>query len=153
MRTIFLLLSLFVAQVLMSQSIDAGFSKPEASVSSLSAYTNAAVSYATGVPDISFPVASLPTNTKDFSVGMFISYHPQNLLSSEKASDVGSGWSLLGNGVISRQLTGDIDEKYDEIGDSHYYKNPFDDYCYYNMGDSPGSLRYKGIRTTIPFRL
>lgn len=141
MKRIFLLLSLYITQSFMSQSIDTGFSKPEATISSLSTYNNAAISYATGIPDISFPVVSLPTNSKDVFVGMAISYHPQNLLSSEKAADIGLGWSLLGNGVISRQLIGDIDEKYDDLSDSHYFKNPFDDYYYYSMGGYSGKFK------------
>lgn len=126
----------------MGQDFETGFSKPVASVSSLSTYTNSPVSFATGIPDISFPVVSLPTNSKEISAGLTLSYHPKNLLSSEKASEVGLGWSLLGiNGVISREIVQGLDEKYDDAANAGYIKNEFNDIYYYNIGEYSGKFR------------
>ncbi|GAB0157505.1 hypothetical protein CHRYSEOSP005_27830 [Chryseobacterium sp. Alg-005] len=156
MRKILLTLSIALVNVYMAQDFETGFSKPVASVSSLSTYTNSPVSYATGVPDISFPLASLPTNSKDITAGLSISYHPKNLLSGEKASEVGLGWSLLGiNGVISREIIGvfGLDEKYWDTSLSGYHKNEFDDIYYYNIGGHAGKFRIIRDVTTDTFQI
>lgn len=142
MKKILGLLLLNIASFYQSQDFETGFSKPVASVSSLSTYANSPVSFATGVPDISFPLASLPTNSKDITAEISISYHPKNLLSGEKASEVGLGWSLLGvNGVISREIIHNLDEIYDDASSSTYIKNEFNDIYYYNIGGEAGKFR------------
>lgn len=154
MKKILLTLSIALVNVCMGQDFETGFSKPVASVSSLSTYTNSPVSYATGVPDISFPLASLPTNSKDITAGMSISYHPKNLLSGEKASEVGLGWSLLGtNGVISREIVQELDEKYDDASSGNYIKNEFNDIYYYNIGGYNGKFRIIRDITNNTFQL
>lgn len=131
-----------MANIYLGQDFETGFPKPVASVSSLSAYTNSPVSFATGVPDISFPLLSLPTNSQDITAGISISYHPKNLLGSEKASEVGLGWSLLGmNGVISREIVKGLDERYRDSSSPGYIKNEFDDIYYYNIGGYSGKFR------------
>ncbi|RKS97856.1 hypothetical protein [Chryseobacterium defluvii] len=154
MRKILLTLSIALVKVCMGQDFETGFSKPVASVSSLSTYTNSPVSYATGVPDISFPLVSLPTNSEDIIAGMNISYHPKNLLSGEKASEVGLGWSLLGiNGVISREVVKELDEKYDDASSGNYIKNEFNDIYYYNIGGYSGKFRIIRDLTNNTFQL
>lgn len=133
---------LSTVSVFHAQDFETGFSKPVASVSSLANYTNSPVSYATGIPDISFPLASLPTNATVVSAGVSLSYHPKNLMSNEKASEVGLGWSLLGsNGVISREIIKGLDEKYRDASGNGYFKNEFDDIYYYNIGGYNGKFR------------
>lgn len=142
MKKIILLLLLSIANSYQSQDFETGFSKPVASVSSLATYTNTPVSFATGIPDISFPLASLPTNSKDITAAIGISYHPKNLLSGEKASEVGLGWSLLGsNGVISREIIQDPDERYRDQSSPTYVKNEFNDIYYYNVGGYAGKFK------------
>lgn len=127
------------------QEINFGdFSKPVPSVSSLAAYSNAPVSYASGIPDISVPLFGLPTNNKNINLNLTLSYNPMNVAPGEVASDVGTGWSLFMGGVISRRIIGELDEKYNDAGNTHYIKNAFDDIYYYNL---PGvSGKFKIIR-------
>ncbi|RKE71962.1 hypothetical protein DEU39_4634 [Chryseobacterium sp. AG363] len=149
-----LLLLLSIANSYQGQDFETGFPKPVASVSSLATYTNSPVSLATGIPDISFPLASLPTNSKDITAGIGISYHPKNLLSGEKASEVGLGWSLLGsNGVISREIIQDLDERYRDQSNPSYYKNEFNDIYYYNIDGNSGKFRIIRDITNNTFQL
>lgn len=117
------------------------FSRPVPSVSSLATYTNAPVSYATGIPDISIPLFGLPTNNKNIGLNLKLSYNPMNVAPGEAASDVGTGWSLFMGGVISRRIIGELDEKYDDAGNNHYMKNVFDDIYYYNLPGLSGKFK------------
>lgn len=136
-----ILLSLLQTAVY-SQSGDMQFNKPVASVSSLSTYTNTPVSYATGTPNIYVPLLALQSNRKDIDIKMMLSYHPMNLVSSEKASEVGLGWSILGaNGVISREIVRGLDERFKDISNPKYTKNEFDDIYYYTVGEYSGKFR------------
>ncbi|WP_265429947.1 hypothetical protein [Chryseobacterium sp. YIM B08800] len=122
------------------------FSRPVPSVSSLAAYSNAPVSYASGIPDISFPLLNLPSNNKNIALSLNLSYNPMNVSPYEAASDVGTGWSLFMGGVISRKIVGELDEKYDDDGLQYYQRNEFDDIYYYNL---PGlSGKFKIVRNT-----
>ncbi|WP_187478178.1 hypothetical protein [Amniculibacterium sp. G2-70] len=122
------------------------FSKPVPSVSSLSTYVNTPMSIATGIPEISLPLASIPTFNKELKVGAYLSYHVGNVNESESASEVGIGWSLLTGGVISREIIGEIDEKFDDTSAAGYQKNIFDDFYYYSFPG--GSGKFKIIRNT-----
>lgn len=135
----------FAAQ---QQDVNFGdFSRPVPSVSSLAAYSNAPVSYASGIPDISIPLLSLPSNNKNVALNLNLSYNPMNVSPYEAASDVGTGWSLFMGGVISRKIVGELDEKYDNDGVQYYQKNEFDDIYYYNL---PGlSGKFKIVRNTF----
>ena len=142
---VFILLSSMYAHYDAQQEINFGdFSRPVPSVSSLAAYNNTPVSYASGIPDISIPLFGLPTNNKNINLNLTLSYNPMNVAPGEAASDVGTGWSLFMGGVISRRIIGELDEKYDDAGNGHYIKNAFDDIYYYNL---PGlSGKFKIIR-------
>jgi len=136
-----ILLSCFSASY-NAQDINFGdFSKPVPSVSSLAAYTNTAVSYATGIPDISIPLLNLPTNNKNINLNLNLSYNPLNVAPGEAASDVGTGWSLFMGGVISRKIVDELDEKYDDTSNGNYHKNAFNDIYYYNLPGISGKFK------------
>lgn len=147
MKRIPILLSVAIAHLYFGQNLEEGFSKPEASVASLSTYVNTPVSYATGIPDISFPLASLPTHSKEVNINLGLSYHPGNIFSDNRAGEVGLGWSLLGaGGVISREIINGTDERFFRTDLGNYAKNEFDDIYYYNFGSQSGKFRF--IRNT-----
>ncbi|MGD1319269.1 hypothetical protein [Chryseobacterium sp. 2R14A] len=124
------------------QEINFGdFSRPVPSVSSLAAYSNAPVSYASGIPDISFPLLSLPSNNKNIALNLNLSYNPLNVSPLEAASDIGTGWSLFMGGVISRKIVGELDEKFDDSSVHYYKKNDFDDIYYYNLPGLSGKFK------------
>ncbi|RZJ35098.1 MAG: hypothetical protein EOO18_08100, partial [Chryseobacterium sp.] len=52
--------------------------KPVPSVSSFSTYTDTPSSVATGIPEIGFPLAELPTYDNSIKLSLGLSYHPGN---------------------------------------------------------------------------
>lgn len=115
--------------------------KPVPSVSSLSTYVNTPVSLATGIPDISYPLVKIPTSKKEFEMGVSLSYHAGNVNENEAAGEVGTGWSLLAGGVISREVISEVDERYDNTATGDYQKNKFDDLYYYSFPGGSGKFR------------
>ncbi|WP_294286523.1 hypothetical protein [uncultured Chryseobacterium sp.] len=147
MKNIPILLFLIINHLYLGQKLEDGFSKPEASVASLSTYVNTPVSYATGIPDISIPLVSMGTHSKEVEINMGLSYHPGNVFSDDRAGEAGLGWSLLGaGGVISREIINGTDERFFRTDISSYAKNEFDDIYYYNFGSQSGKFRF--IRNT-----
>ncbi|UZT98206.1 hypothetical protein ODZ84_01135 [Chryseobacterium fluminis] len=119
------------------------FQKPVPSISSLSTYMKNPTSVASGVPEISIPLAHLPTADSRINMSVGLGYHPANVNSYEPAGETGLGWSLFAGGVISREIVGDLDEIYDNPSSSDYKKNAFDDIYYYNVGGGTGKFRFK----------
>jgi hypothetical protein len=68
------------------------------------------VSNYTGIPDISIPLFSSSSHSKDINLDLVLKYHPSGIGANERASDVGLGWSLFGGGTISRTVRGLPDE-------------------------------------------
>lgn len=87
---------------------------PSPTVSSLMKFNEVPVSNYTGIPDISIPVLSVPTLSKDINLNISLKYHPGAAAATEVASDVGLGWSLFAGGTISRTVRGLPDEYYRE---------------------------------------
>ncbi|WP_299177205.1 hypothetical protein, partial [uncultured Chryseobacterium sp.] len=92
---------LFVTKLLigfaMAQSTsieDTFLSAPSAA--SLPNYVKAPVSVSSGIPDTHIPFFTLPTHNKSISINAGMSYHPNNSSRSNKASDLGLGWSTYG---------------------------------------------------------
>ncbi|MBC8643222.1 hypothetical protein H9W95_01120 [Flavobacterium lindanitolerans] len=50
-------------------------------------FDNVPVNLSTGVPDISIPLLSLPTRSKDIGVNMEISYHPTSIAADGAVHD------------------------------------------------------------------
>ncbi len=103
---------------------------PEPTTGSLASYINTVISPATGVPNIGVPLYQLESSSKEFPVGISLSYHVYNAKANVPASEVGQGWSLFTSGVITRQEAGTIDETMnwtdinEEYADTFYYTIP-----------------------------
>jgi YD repeat-containing protein len=117
----------------------AGVTRPVPTISSLATYNNVPVSIQTGIPDISYNLFGVASNSPNFSINMGISYHPVNA-TNEWIGDLGQGWSLFGQGVISREIVGEFDE-HSTLGDT-YLKNYFDDVYNYNIPGESGKFRF-----------
>lgn len=114
---------------------------PSASVSSFSTYVNSPAVTCSGIPDISYPILSLPTKSKEVTFDINMKYHPYNIANYQKASNVGLGWSLFGGGVISRYVNNSPDELY--TGQYGVHPQLDDDYFYDFLGNS-GRFRFVG---------
>ena len=79
-------------------------------VASLLKYSETPVSYHTGVPNISIPIASLPS--RELSASVSISYHAGGHRVTEESTWIGLGWSLSAGGQISRTVRGGIDDHF-----------------------------------------
>ncbi|QBA22434.1 hypothetical protein EU348_15065 [Chryseobacterium indologenes] len=124
-----------------SQSHNVGITQPVPSVSSLTTYKNVPVSLQTGVPNILYPLINLPTNNKFVNINLGLSYHVGNISKDSWISEVGKGWSILGSGVISREILYDFDEVFDDATFHHYIKNEFDDIYNFNIPGESGKFR------------
>jgi YD repeat-containing protein len=79
-------------------------------VSSLLKFSETPVSYHTGVPNISIPIASI--SGRELSASVSLSYHAGGHRVTEESSWVGLGWSLSAGGQISRTVKGKVDDHY-----------------------------------------
>ena len=77
-------------------------------VSLILKYSETPVSYSTGVPNISIPLASLPS--RELSAQVSISYHSGGHRVTEEATELGLGWSLSAGGQITRTVRGFVDD-------------------------------------------
>ncbi|KXH83738.1 hypothetical protein [Chryseobacterium kwangjuense] len=144
MKKLFLILICFLVENIyysQVQSSNTGVTQPVPSVSSLAAYENIPVSYQTGIPSISYPLISVPTNSKFVNINFQLSYHAGNVSNDVWTGEVGMGWSLLGQGVISREIMGDFDETFYDASAYYYVKNEFDDIYNFNIGGESGKFR------------
>lgn len=113
---------------------------PSATASSFATYVSIPPATCSGIPNISYPLLSLPTKSKDVTFNFSLQYHPNNISNQHQASDVGLGWSLFGGGIITRY----IDRSPDEF--SGYNENaPFqdDDEYFYNFFGYSGRFKFK----------
>jgi len=85
---------------------------PSPSVAALMRFEEIPVSNYTGIPDISIPIYSIDSRSKDISVDIALKYHPSAIAVDEVASATGLGWSLFAGGSISRTVRGYPDEWY-----------------------------------------
>ncbi|WDO13627.1 hypothetical protein MH928_02740 [Flavobacterium sp. WW92] len=83
---------------------------PSPTVAALMKFEEVPVSNYTGVPDISIPLLSTPTQSKDISLDISLKYNSSGIGADAIASDVGLGWSLFAGGTISRTVRGMPDE-------------------------------------------
>lgn len=64
----------------------------------------------TGIPDISLPIYTMPTLSKEVTINLALKYHPSSIQKDEMAGYTGLGWSLIAGGSISRTVRGLPDE-------------------------------------------
>ncbi|WP_294302300.1 hypothetical protein [uncultured Chryseobacterium sp.] len=88
-----------------------------------SSYVNTPISLSTGIPNISIPLFTLPTGSANVDISTGLSYHPYNAIGNKPGSEVGLGWSLLKGGVISRIISGMVDEELSDPNKANYKKN------------------------------
>lgn len=92
---------------------------PSPTVAALMKFEQVPVSNYTGIPDISIPLFSSQTRSKDISLDISLKYHPSGIAADERAGDVGLGWSLFAGGTISRTVRGFPDEELTAPGGSN----------------------------------
>jgi hypothetical protein len=99
------------------------------------------VSYYTGIPNISIPLISIPTNNPKVAVGVELKYHPLSAKPDDKAGETGLGWNLIAGGTISRTIRGgNPDEKNRTIA---FSSPPKAKYGIYNETYNPTSKLMK----------
>lgn len=91
---------------------------PSPTVAALMKFEEIPVSNYTGVPDISIPLFSSSTRSKDINLDISLKYHPAGTAVDQKASDVGLGWSLFAGGTISRTVRSIPDEMFLQVNRS-----------------------------------
>ncbi len=113
---------------------------PSATASSFATYVSIPPATCSGIPNISYPLLSLPTKSKDVTFNFSLQYHPNNISNQHQASDVGLGWSLFGGGIITRYIDGKADEF--SGGNANF---PFedDDEYFYNFFGYSGRFKFK----------
>jgi len=82
---------------------------PSPTAASLGKYVDNPISYFTGTPEISLPLAEV--NEKDFRLPITLNYHPGGIKVDETPSNIGLGWSLNAGGVITRAIKDLPDDK------------------------------------------
>ncbi|MBN8643437.1 MAG: RHS repeat protein [Flavobacteriales bacterium] len=97
---------------------------PSPTVASLMKFEEVPVSNYTGIPDISIPLFTTSTLSKDINLEVSLKYHPSGVAVEERASDVGLGWSLFAGGTISRTVRG-LPDEINSMGDNKFglYQN------------------------------
>lgn len=85
---------------------------PAPTAAGLMKFEQVPVSNYTGIPDVSIPLFSSPTHSKDINVDISLKYHPAGIGAFDVSGDVGLGWSLFAGGTISRSVRDIPDEFY-----------------------------------------
>ncbi|VEH20158.1 Uncharacterised protein [Chryseobacterium nakagawai] len=146
-----ILIVVMISDILKAQTPEINFgnsSRPVASVSSLATYNNVPVSIVTGTSNVSIPLLELPTRFKDISLPLALVYNSMNVKQREPAGEVGTGWSLLSGGVISREIIGSLNEvEYSEQPLSNS-SEIFNDIFYYNLPGVSGKFKFSKNATT-----
>ncbi len=71
------------------------------SVSSSAIFESYPVDLSTGIPQISVPIYSMPTRSKDININMSLNYHPSSISNGRRRSgDAGRGWNITHMGAI-----------------------------------------------------
>lgn len=106
----------------------------------------------TGVPDISIPIYTFPTHSKDVSVALGLAYHPSGLSTLDQPGTMGRGWNLNAAGTITRSIVQRPDERYSAVGGIDDYDTMTDVYQYSFMGHG-GRFMIKKNFTTGAFSI
>ncbi|VFA43724.1 RHS repeat protein [Chryseobacterium indologenes] len=109
---------------------------PVPSLAPLASFNDNPPSLASGVPEISVPLLSLPGYGS--GVSLQLSYDRN---SSETVGEMGAGWFMPKGGAISRKINGLLDEIHQDLNSPDYEKNVFDDEYYYNVPGLSGKFK------------
>jgi hypothetical protein len=94
---------------------------------SLGKYGDIPVSYHTGIPNIGIPIYTVQSRTLKLPISL--SYHAGGLKVQENASWVGTNWSLLAGGCITRTVVGAPDDR-GVSGATNCLRGHYSDYGY-----------------------
>ncbi|MDP2159727.1 MAG: DUF6443 domain-containing protein, partial [Flavobacterium sp.] len=83
---------------------------PSPTVAALMKFEEVPVNNYTGIPDVSIPLYSIGSMSKDINIDVSLKYHPSSIAVKEMAGYTGLGWSLFAGGSISRVVKGIPDE-------------------------------------------
>ena len=108
-----------------------GVSVVNPNAASLGKYTDIPVNLSTGVPSISIPIHTITEG--NLSLPISLSYHASGVKVNEMASWVGSGWSLMAGGSVSRTILGLPDD--DPTDNRGFFYNTFRDKS--TLGSTP----------------
>jgi len=81
------------------------------------------VSLFTGIPEISIPLFTAPNKYNGFSIGL--SYHAGGVHPDQHSGWVGTNWSLMAGGCITRVVKGFCDELLTNVQAGYYYNAPY----------------------------
>lgn len=81
---------------------------PSPEAASLAKFVEMPVSHYNGTPNISIPLVTLSAGSIDIPVSL--SYHAKGVQVAEIASRVGTGWTLIAGGSITRQIRDQADD-------------------------------------------
>lgn len=84
-------------------------SPPSPTVAGLMKFEEVPVNNYTGIPEVSIPLYSVETLSKDIKMDIALKYHPSSIAVEEVASYTGLGWNLFAGGSISRTVKGSPD--------------------------------------------
>lgn len=107
------IICLFITALCFAQSQQLSYGdlpKPVPSVSYNATYQEMPASTATGVPNISLPLAGISSHDEAISENIILSYNPYNVNNEDFVSEVGLGWTLFSGGIISRQIVNGLDD-------------------------------------------
>lgn len=113
MKNIRLLILILICGIGYSQEVPTELPNiigPSPSVASLMKFEEVPVNNYTGIPDISIPLYSVESLSKDVSLNLSLNYHPSSIAVDEVAGYTGLGWNLFAGGTISRTVRGLPDE-------------------------------------------
>lgn len=95
----------------------------------------------TGVPDISFPLVTLPA-AKDFTLNFGLIYNPNAYKPGHFSGQIARNWTIFGsNFTVTRQIMGSYPDEYLPI------HSEWDDIYYYNLNGEQGSFKMERIGT------
>lgn len=61
------------------------------------------VDLSTGLPQVTIPIYTMPTRSKDVNIDVSLNYHPSSVSAySKRSGNCGSGWNLSAGGVLSQ---------------------------------------------------
>ncbi|SDG63373.1 hypothetical protein, partial [Epilithonimonas hungarica] len=107
---------------------------------SLAASVNTPAAYQTGVPDISFPLTSLPA-TKDMTINFGLAYNANAYKRGGFSGLIAKNWALTGsNFTITRSVNNESPDEIDTIEAKEWY---WDDIYYYNLNGEQGSFKFE----------
>src|SRR6218665_344651 len=108
----------------------------------LAASVNSPAAYQTGVPDISFPLTSLPA-TKDMTINFGLTYNANAYKKGSFSGSIAKYWALTGsNFTITRNMNNDSPDEIEPI-ESEGWNGFWNDIYYYNLNGEQGSFKFE----------